>query len=197
MYVHDPALADQWRDVEITMYFMRHARLHLLRRLRGHGGVARTNHGTTGPETRPVRHPRPQRAHALRRPHRLREGNRAPGRTRPSAPGTCSPGHAQIDVWLGYKFVVFDQPDGVHLELWLDRTGGVDGAGELVNQMVDDGNVFGDVACAPGSRTTLMNDGYRVGSESGRPNVSVYFRSDYIGRDGLVYKWGSVREIVP
>ncbi|MGZ8736511.1 MAG: hypothetical protein ACXWW7_05040 [Nocardioides sp.] len=197
MYVHDPAGERQWRDVEVTMYFKRVDDAGTP--FAGMTAVARSNHLSTEDAGELC----DTRGYGGRmRFDGSTDFEKETAHPRNEAHGTKElfPGGMPYGVWLGYKFLVFDQPDGVHLQLWLDRTGGVDGGGwDLVNEMVDDGHVFGDVACAPGIDPQMMltNDGHRAGSESGRPNISVYFRSDDISQDGLVYKWGSVREIVP
>jgi hypothetical protein len=108
------------------------------------------------------------------------------------------------DQWIGYKFVVRDVNGGQHvkLEAYMDTTNGLDGgAWTKVSEFTDNGSNFGvgydtcKSGINPGLPLTSSNA--RAGSESGRPNVAVYFRSDGVGTDGLLYKNASIREVDP
>jgi hypothetical protein len=194
MFVHDPALKRQWHDVEVTMYVKRVADGNVP--YAGMTAVARSNHLADSPKC-------DTRGYGAR----VRYDGFTDFEKETSHPANEAHAQQQVwrqgmpyDTWIGFKFVVFDRRDGVHLQTWLDMSDGRHGGDwVLANQMTDDGHVFGRSACAPGidPQLELTASSRRPGSESGKPNVSVYFRSDEVHRDGLVYKWGSVREIRP
>ncbi len=198
MYIHDPKLKRGWRNVEMTVY---------AKRVDDEGtpwagivGVARSAHGMMGSVKR---FPCDSRGMGAR----MRYDGRVDFEKETSHPN-ASPARSKRlwrelprGVWIGYKFVVYDLPNGnVKLEHYLDMSDGSGGGSwTKINELEDDGRNFGarGVPCRrgidPGLRLTAGDA--RPGSESGKPNITVYWRSDNVGRDGLVYKKMSVREI--
>jgi hypothetical protein len=197
MYIHDPHMERQWGDVEITMYVLRVSDDRVP--YAGMTAVARSNHLDTGSGTR--------RCDTRGIGARIRYDGHADFEKETAFPVNEATHNTEIwphgmpyGRWIGYKFLVFDKPEGVHLELWMDLSNGeAGGRWRQVAAMVDDGRVLGSVPCAPGidPKLALTKDPSRPGSETGLPNLTVYFRSDGVHQDGLVYKWGSVREIAP
>lgn len=196
MYVYDPQRKRQWRDVEVTMYFERVDDSSVP--YAGMTMVARSNHldtesGDSACDTRGYGARMRYDGHTdfekeTNYPYNAAVANK-----------TLWPDGLPKGRWIGMKFVVYDDPqDRVHLELWADLTDGREGGQwKKVNEVVDNGRLFGDRACAEGidPQAALLDDPTRKGSESGRPNLTVFFRSDEVGQDGLLYKWGSIREI--
>ena len=120
------------------------------------------------------------------------------------------------NVWIGIKVIVRDvvrSSDGVvvgvNMQIWRDQNDGLGGGNWVkVHDVTDNGTNFlwsdsvnntGVLvdACKPGIDPGLMYtaSNNRPGSETGRPNIAIYMRSDGVGTDGLWYKKASIREV--
>ena len=198
MYIHDPALKRSWRNIEMTVYAMRVADEGTP--YAGIVGVARSAHGMFASERVARCDSRGIGARMRYDGHVDFEKETCHPSSSPAKNRKLWPGMPR-NAWIGYKFVVYDLPDGgVKLEHYLDMTDGAGGGSwTKINELEDDGRGFGvrGRPCAPGidPGLPLTAGDARPGSESGRPNIAVYWRSDNVGENGLVYKRMSVREI--
>lgn len=198
MYIIDPAQLKSWHNVEITIYGMRVSDDDVA--YAGIMAYARTNHMIDTNEC-------DTRGYAGRftidgRIDFEKEiaHHASNGYVQKATKHYWSEGMPK-NIWIGYKFVIYDMKDGnIKLELWMDTTDGLNGGNWIkIDEFIDNGNNFGkgSSGCKPNISpyALLNNSDKRSGSETGKPNLAVYFRSDDVGKDGLWYKKASIREI--
>lgn len=198
IYVRDPDKKRQWTDVEVTVYAKRVADDGVP--YSGIVSAVRTNHGMAGDLEQ---NPCDSRGLSAR----LRFDGNADFGKETSHPTTIATRETPVfqdglpyNEWIGYKHIVYDIAGGTatRQELWMDLTGGKGGGVWKLVASHDDYpySNFGEVSCAPGIDPGIPYvNGPRAGSESGLPSLSVLFRADSLGENGLQYKWASVREI--
>lgn len=202
IYIYDPNLT-QWHDVEITFYAMRISDSN-----NEHGGMmayARTKHN---PDTDLC----DTRGYGGRLTYDGRidfeKETRHGGNYDQKAGIQYWPNGLPYNMWLGYKFIIYDTSNGVKLELWEDFNN--DNIWSKVIEFTDTGSNFGvntPSCCSSNckniygctvpinSALKLTSSENRCGSETGKPNLVVYFRSDDVNNEGLIYQKAGVREI--
>ena len=212
MYVHNPDKQTEWtEDLEITVYI---TRLSEKQRVSYSGAqiFARTNHGTYtgsfGGESKTLCDDRGLGAKINLDGTWAFEKETCHGADKGYATG------APVHFWtpqdgfplnkpIGVKYIIHNRkgPDGhpqVSLELYSDVTGGKDGGTWVkVTDMLDRGKWgMGSTPCAAGVDPALVHTRANLldRSETGRPELSVYFRHEYAR---MAYQRLSVREIQP
>ncbi len=196
MYIYDPSLAKSWHNVEMTVYAKRVADSNTS--YGGIEGVARTNHMA---DTTNLCDTRGNDARFRYDGHIDFEKETSHPRSVAVQNKPYFSNGLPYNQWIGYKLVVYDLPNGdVKLENYMDLSDGVNGGNWVkVNEIEDTGKNFGvgGVPCKTGidPALRLTASDIRPGSETGKPNQVVYWRSDNVGTNGLLYKKMSVREV--
>ncbi len=192
MYIHDPELSRQWRNVEMTMYF---------RRVDDDGpdyagltGIARSNHGTIGRETENLCDTRGLGA-------RMRYDGAFDFEKETSHPESTAvarvdywDGGMPFDVWIGYRSSCTTWPTATFdksftsTKVTLRQAGTGNWSTNTSTQATTWVWVVNPVPAASirhcGLRATPS---VKARSRASR-NLTCYFRSDNVGPEGLWYK---------
>lgn len=191
IYIY-PSDAGPWRDIEVTVYYQR-----VDDAATGYAGLV------IGARSGPEGHgDDPCDAHTYY--SRLRHDGatdfekelmHSPSSTRSRVdPEEVWPpdGDLPFDTWIGWKFVIYNLPDGegVKLESYRDMTEGADGGDwELLNETIDNGGWFVDTDCEEHSPEGGESDMIQL--EGG----TTFIRNTDVTE--ARYKWVTVREIAP